>query len=187
MIEAEDYFDWLCKRAGVVGDDSGYVYLCRIMHDYEFEPLLEMDWNRWQDGISLRDQFSIETGADILTVDQATGDCTCLELVLSLAERMRYELQDSPYEAGTDRWFLELIGNLGLDIFTNHTLREDENAYFEAQAILRRFVNRKYEYSGEGGLFPLLYPATDQRKEELLIQMNSYLAENYDVLGEGTV
>jgi len=187
----ESYFRWLLNRAGVSDGDSGYVYLCNIMYEVAFVPLLPMDENRWQDGLRYRWDYADElegegTRASDLTagyLDDSLGGCTVLELLVSLAEKMAYETQESLYSAGPGKWFEELIGNLGLDMYTNRELMENEQAYFEAEGILQKFVYRRYAYDGEGGLFPLRNPREDQRRVELSIQMNDYIAENYDVLG----
>ena len=40
---------------------------------------------------------------------------------------------------------------------------------------------RKIGWDGEGGIFPLQCPREDQRSVELIIQMNDYIEENYDI------
>jgi hypothetical protein len=138
-----------------------------------------MDENRWEDGMRYRADFTSDD-YELDQIDQELGGCTVLELILSLAEKMAYETAESRYEAGVGKWFEELISNLGLDIYTNQELIRNENAFFEVTKILEQFVFRKYSYNGEGGLFPLRYSDRDQREVELAIQMNQYIAENYD-------
>jgi hypothetical protein len=44
-----------------------------------------------------------------------------------------------------------------------------------------RFLSRKYDYNGVGGIFPLRKGASeDQRNVEIWYQMQSYLMENYE-------
>lgn len=179
----DGYFEWLLNRAGVGSGEYSYTYLCNILHDFTFYPQIEMDENRWEDGLRYREEYSTETGMDAKALNDILGGCTVLELILSLAEKMHYETLDSIHEAGTEVWFEELISNLGLDMYTNRELMENENAYFEVEKILHRFLSRRYSRNGEGGLFPLRHPVCDQRHVELAIQMNDYIAENYDVLG----
>lgn len=187
----EEYFEWLLNKAGVDEEDNGYSILCSVMHEMIFYPILEMDADRWEDGVSYRYTFAFEhenrdeQAADILTeyLDDQLGGCTVLELVISLIDKMSYEMLDSQYEAGPGKWFEELICNLGLDVYTNHEFMENEAAYFEVDQILERVIFRKYDYNGEGGFFPLQSASEDQRDVELVIQMNNYLAENYDILG----
>ena len=187
----EEYFEWLLNRIGVDSNDpNGYELLCSVLYDTAFYPLVEMDENRWKDGIRYRLIFAneIENGrqpdtnmtADYL--DDMLGGCTALELILAMAERMQYEMEGSRYDAPVYCWFCELISNTGLDIYTNDELLTNENAYFEIEDILNRLIFRHYDYSGEGGLFPLSHPMEDQTRTELVIQMNNYLLENYDIL-----
>lgn len=187
----EEYFEWLLNKAGVDDGDHGYSILCSVMHEMIFYPILEMDADRWEDGVRYRYEFAFwhenqdERAADILTeqLDDQLGGCTMLELVISLIDKMSFEMLDSQYEAGPGKWFEELIGNLGLDVYTNKEFMENEAAYFEVDQTLERVIFRKYNYNGEGGFFPLRRAEDDQRSTELIIQMNNYLAENYDILG----
>ena len=170
------YFGWLLDKEGVDDSETGYSYLCSVLHEIPFYAVIEMDENRWHDGIRLRDEFGLDDNDDFL------GGCTAMELILSMAEKLYFEMLDSQYEAGVGKWFEELIGNLGLDIYTNRELMENEHAYFEIDGIVNKFIARRYSWNGEGGLFPLQYPKEDQRHVELIIQMNNYIAENYDIL-----
>ena len=187
----EEYFEWLLNLIDVNKEDqNGYGMLCSIMHDAIFHPILEMDENRWEDGVQYRFDFASwhEKGdskkasmvADHL--DDSLGGCTVLELLISLAEKISWEMEEGPYEARPAKWFEEMISNLGLDIYTNGELMGNEAAYFEVDAILENFVFRRYHYNGEGGLFPLQNPQEDQREVEIAIQKNDYLMENYDIL-----
>lgn len=187
----DEYFEWLLMKIGVDQSDTGYSLLCSILHEMIFYPILEMDTDRWEDGVRYRYAFALAheqndtAAADLVAdyLDDCLGGCTMLELMTSLAEKMSFELLDSQFEAGPGKWFEEMLGNLGLDIYTNREMMENEAAYFNVDTILETVVFRKYGYSGEGGLFPLQYPDEDQRNVELVIQMNQYIAENYDILG----
>jgi hypothetical protein len=69
-----------------------------------------------------------------------------------------------------------MINNLGL-------MEVDDAAYSEewarsyVDAAVGTLVERRYSYSGDGGLFPLDYPEEDQRGIEIWYQMSAYLAE----------
>lgn len=178
MDDNERYFEWLLSKTG-----SEQRMLCIIMHDVIFFPLLEMDTNRWEDGMNYRETYSAMTGADVDEISKGIGGCTMLELVLSLAEHMSFDMQDSIYAAGPAKWFQELIDNLGLDIYTDDVFLSDENAYYEVMNILERVVFRRYDCDGTGGLFPLDIAYEDQRRVELEIQRNTYMMEKYDILG----
>lgn len=181
----EWYFDWLLTKAGVDKDPSGFSSLCWILFDTPFLPVVEMDENRWEDGVEYRREFSeiYQGGRDCAEeLDDLLGGCTMLELILSLAEKIRFEMADSIFEAGTGKWFEELLENLGLHNYTNLCIIMHENAYDEIQEILEKLNLRKYRANGEGGLFPLRQYVIDQRGVELAAQLNNYLADRYDIL-----
>lgn len=174
----EKYFEWLLNKAGV--DD--YRCLCSILHEVIFYPIIEMDENRWEDGVKYRYDFA-NTMEEAEQINNELGGCTMFELILSLAEKMSFDMQGSVFEAGTGKWFEELIGNLGLDMYTDSEIMTNEDAYYEVTDILERVIFRRYKWNGEGGLFPLRDPDQDQRDVEIEIQRNLYLMENYDIFG----
>lgn len=184
----ELYFEWLLERAGVSSEDDGYSILCRILHEKTFYPIVERDDDRCKDGARLRLHFANEQASDFGTalgiVEKLNGvlhECTVLELMISLAEHMEYELAESRYQAYSWKWFDEMIDNLGLDRYMNAAFMEDEDAYFDVSEIIDRFVFRQYGSDGQGGLFPLSSPDYDQQSAEIIMQMNNYIAENYDI------
>lgn len=180
-----EYLCYLMNRAQVDAEGSrGYLYLCEILQDTEFLPLLEMDENRCRDCEQLRqdyaDDYDDEAG-DIL--DEIYGEnCTMMELLVTLAERISFDLADSEYEASTRKWFLEMLENCGLAEFCNERHEENEEQFEDSvRTILTAVIFRKIGWDGEGGLFPLRWPRQDQRYCELIIQMNNYIEENYDI------
>ena len=186
----EGYFKWQMNKVNVSDDENGYSYLCAILHEILFYPLVDMDENRWFEARRYRWDYAAEHGYSEIwqqdemanQLDETLGGCTVFELLISLAEKMKFETEDGPYDATTEKWFEELISNMGLETYTNREFNENEEAYFEAEEKIQRMIFRRYRASGEGGLFPLRFPRQDQRGVELAIQLNDYLAENYDIL-----
>ena len=121
----------------------------------------------------------VELVNDILN-DELCASGTMMELFLILAEKMNYELADSQFESGTGKWFRELLQNCGLIEAVNDAF-EDDRKEEEVHDILTTINFRKFGWDGEGGLFPLRCPRQDQRYTELVIQMNDYIEENYDI------
>jgi hypothetical protein len=120
-----------------------------------------------------------ETPVDILDGEYGQNG-TMMEMLVVLAEKMNFDLADSEYEAGIGHWFRELLENCGLIGYTNENMEDDR--YVEAVAdILDTVIFRKYGWDGEGSLFPLRWPKQDQRYQELIVQMNGYIEENYDI------
>lgn len=184
-MNAKDYLCWLMNQAQIDAEGpEGYLHLCEVLQGIYFVSLIAFDENRIEEGKALRTEWAETDGGD---TDALEGElipytCTALELILVLARRIQYEMSDSQFEAGIGKWTAELMENAGLATFRNDIFELDpEYAERKIKAILHGIVYRKYLMNGEGGFFPIRYPETDQRNVELLVQMNNYLAENYDI------
>lgn len=178
-----EYLCYLMNRAQIEAAGShGYLKLCAIMQDFEFLPIHEMDENRCSECRALRRDFA--EGYDEEYIDILDGiygeNGTVMELLVVLAEKWNYELEDSQYEAGPGKWFREMLFNCGLIESDNDMLEKQEERQ-RVIDILCVIVYRKTGWDGEGGLFPIRCPRTDQRNEELIVQLNNYIEENYDI------
>lgn len=174
----QDYFRWLCEMIGVDEGDRSWRILAKTLHEIPFFSIVEHDDNRGYDGMELREEYLRTTNyPKYLTLD---GECSVFEMLVALARRMSFESCD-PYHSvdddeDTDKWFHELIQNLGLDEF------DDENFYdlegdWKVEKIIDQMLNRRYMTNGVGGLFPLKQPKEDQRDVEIWGQMCAYLTE----------
>lgn len=175
--EKHDYFEWLCSRVGVDTDSTSYWLLARDLFSKEFYSLIEHDENRSYDGLALREEYG-----SIYDEDEETfmdTDCTVLEMLIALAERMSDELYN-PETGYKDApgLFWELIDNLGLSVYSDDIYVEIDGTY-NCGMIIDCFLNREYAYNGEGGLFPLKNPLGDQREVEIWYQMHEYMKEKY--------
>ena len=180
-----EYLCFLMNRAQIdsTGHD-GYLRLCTILQDTEFIPRLDMDENRCYDCRELRREFADDYSESPDILDGLYGENgTMMELLVVLAEKMNYDLADSEYEAGTGKWFREMLGNCGLISAINGCFEEDthDETTLLVKSILDKIIFRTIDRNGEGGLFPLRFPNDDQRYTELVIQMNNYIEENYDI------
>ena len=180
-----EYLCYLMNRAQIDAEgDYGYSILCESLMEYTFLPIMSMDENRCYECRSLRRDFADgydEDAGDIL--DGLCGEYgTMMELLIVLSEKIEYEMADSEYEAGTGKWFKELLQNCGLIKCCNSWYGQyKEQGSAEVIDILDTINYRNYRWDGEGGLFPLRWPKADQRYAELIIQMNNYIEENYDI------
>lgn len=185
------YEDWLIEQIHADSKPDGYSELCRILHRIQFMPMVMMDWNRnddalnlvweWAESLGDNEDETMNTVID-LEGEHPNGFCTMLELLVVLSRMLDYELKDSEYDYGTGYWAELLIRNIGLEEYVNHNVEEDYDRAEEAVIeLVGTVILRQYGWDGEGGFFPLSHPASDQRDEELLIQMNNYIAENYDI------
>ena len=77
---------------------------------------------------------------------------------------------------------MELLENAGLAYWRNDIFEMNpEYSQSRIRSTMNGIIYRRYLYNGEGSFFPMNYCHTDVRKQELLVQMNNYLAENYDI------
>lgn len=176
------YFEWLY---GIVEDsDREYEFMLRQLFCIEFSDdtaiLIDTDANRIDDAMELRKDFirehlSREDSYLIESFNRQT--CSLLEMMISLAYRMEDIM-------GLDRfpdWFWIMVGNLGLDEFTDDILqgRSGRKMIDKIERKISNLLNREYCRDGTGGLFPLKDPDSDQRKVEIWYQMHAYLIEFY--------
>lgn len=157
------YFLWLCNwiRAD---NHKEFGSLLRRLNSLTFYSLVPHDDNRALDGLNYRETYFRQTG-----IEPPLGDCTVLEVLIGIAERMSYLLYDPDLE-NEDQvhiWFWYLIENLGLTPYDTYGNEDKINIWLE----------RKYDSDGTGGLFPLKYSKEDQRKVEIWYQMQAYVNE----------
>lgn len=184
-MSAKDYLCWLMNQGQILAEGpEGYLRLCEVLQGIYFVSLIAFDENRVEEGKALRSEWAESEYGDISELERELipYTCTALELILVLARRMCYEMSDSQFEAGMGKWTAELLENAGLATFRNDIFEMNpEYAVAKIKNILHDIIYRKYLWSGEGGFFPVHWTTCDQRDVELLIQMNNYLAENYDI------
>ena len=173
-----DYFDWLYN----IIDDTDYKYEHLINHIYdkvfdeESAVLIDKDVNRLEDALRLREDFIVE---QLAREDEDFKEAfklrpiSLLEILISLSYRMEDVMEIDRFPI----WFWEMLSNLGLEEFDNDNF--NRFTIRKINKIINKFLNRNYEYDGNGGLFPLNNPPRDQRDEEIWYQMSAYLIENY--------
>jgi hypothetical protein len=175
-----EYFRWLCEIIKIDQPDKSYWLLAKALHKKEFFWTVPNDDNRGSDGKKLREEFADENG--YLKYDKLERPCSMLEMLVGLSKRMEDYMTDPEKGDRTDRWFWEMITNVGLLTCTDSEYYEYNDGAIDE--VLDRVLERTYKRSGKGGLFPLKEPKKDQREVELWYQMCSYLLENYYIDGE---
>lgn len=179
-----DYLCWLMNQCQLEAEGpEGYLHLCEALHGIYFVSLIEFDENRVEEGKALREEWADAQGGDTYELDGLIPyTCTALELILVMARRMCFEMSDSQYEAGIGKWVKELLENAGLATYRNDIYETDPDFYGrKIKAIMNDIIYRRYLPDGKGSFFPMTWPEEDTRRMELLVQMNNYLAENYDI------
>lgn len=145
------------------------------MHGIQFNDSVPNDSNRTADGEELRDEFiSLDDGIDLdeFTELASLGKASLLEILVGLARRATTVTE----ALKADEWFRTFTGNLGL--LQYHDRRILPRDVLRVSRILTAFNNRTFDPDGNGGIFPLKSPMTDQRTIELWFQMASYINEN---------
>lgn len=170
----EDYFNYLYDLAfpNPNEDDPSYYNLLKTLAIKDFTWTLSYDENRFNDGLSIRRRYYSESHH---TGDQL-GPCSVLEMMLALAFRWddEYCYHHTVGERGHE-WFYEMLENLGLDRMTDE--HWDDGDLLRTQRILDIFLNRQYDSSGNGGLFPLKSATRDQRSIDIWAQLMDYINE----------
>ena len=167
-----DYFDWIYDLVGgnrYTGEFS-YRKLLITLHSIEFRYLIPKDENRAIDGISLRYRFAYEYSAPAAAETYLDDPCSVLEMMVALAIKCEETMDDPKMGDRTAQWFWGMIVNLGLGsmydcLFDQRIVRE----------VIDRFLDRKYEPNGKGGLFTVRHCDKDLRKVEIFTQLCWYL------------
>lgn len=165
------YFEYLCDLA--LGKDVIYYSkLCEILHNRDFEYILDMDENRAIDGIELRtDYFNshrIKWQVDLYYNDKP---CSILEMMVALSQRCCDSIMDDGSGMDyTGELFRLMIQNLGLSTIPNTNFNLGT-----INDILDDFLDRKYSPDGRGSLFYIPDCTEDLRNIEIWSQAMWYL------------
>lgn len=177
MINKNDisnaYFEWMrelvCKNR--FGDNISFDKLLRYLYDTEFTYSIRKDGSRADDGINLRYRFPYELDGIEDIGRYLDGPCNMLEMMLSLAIRCEETIMNNPlYGDRTSQWFWGMITSLGLGSMEDSNFDQD---YIEF--VIHRFLKRKYEPNGKGGLFIIRGCEKDLRKVDIWCQMCWFL------------
>lgn len=174
----ELYFQWLYGMVAAPGfhdKDLTYWKLLRVLYQKEFfwdEVHVPNDENRASDGIALRGEFLMRNDISFADPDWLDMNCSMLEMVIALARRIEFEA----FAGSAYFWFWTMLDNLGLTGYSDER-RFTKRLLYRIDCILEDVINRNYEPTGLGGLFPLRDPRHDQRERELWYQMNDFVLE----------
>ena len=168
----EEYFNWMFKQINI-DDDKPYSKLLRTLHEIDFTYLIEMDGNRYEDGIDLRYLFRDKVGYSDKEIAIYLDDspCSVFEMMLALAIRLEVGIMYDPEQGyRTDIWFWDMVDSLGLTGMTDDLFDE-----FTVKRKVYAFLERKYNRDGSGGLFTIKNSKCDLRNVEIWYQANWYL------------
>jgi hypothetical protein len=173
----ERYYNWLCDLVEIKQRDKSYWLLSNELFNKDFYWSVPNDDNRAFEAKNLREQFCEEVGLEY-DLDDFPEEVSMFELIIGLAYRCYSIMEDTLAGMEMSDWFWKILSNVGLDKYTDDAFYGLKGQELVVK-ILDKIIDRDYERSGKGGLFPLKYSKKDQRKVELWYQMNEYLVENY--------
>lgn len=166
------YLKWIEKRVGLDKRNASYSKLLYCLYCITFYYVMQMDENRYYDGLSLKYRFAYETGEDTNDVSLYLKSHTCsvLEMMVALALRCEEDIMyDVELGDRTEVWFFDMLKSLGIDGM--------DNKHFDSLYIYQkvdRFLARAYQPNGCGGLFTV-EGRGDLREIEIWYQMQWYL------------
>lgn len=167
------YFEWLCKSVGGCGfsEEASYRKLLMHLHNTQFYYSIPKDADRAGAGVDLRWRFICMNGFDVSVLDEMEGPCSVLEMMIALAIYCEEHIMDDPgYGDRTSQWFWGMITNLGLGAATDNNF---DRRYVDEVVI--RFLDRKYDPDGKGGLFRIKNCKDDLRRVAIFYQLCWYL------------
>ena len=170
---ADAYFEWMYQLVYPDQNDISYRRLLMYLNNITFYPRLPMDENRAQDGVDLRYRFGYENRHSQPEIGALLDckPCSVLEMMVALALRMEEDIMANPAMGNRlPTWFAEMLQSLGLDDMTDNRFDRQR-----VMAVIRRFMDGKYEPNGLGGLFTIQECNRDLRTVEIWYQMNWYL------------
>lgn len=170
------YFEWLfdivCGNR--FSSNISFRKLIQHLHNTEFRYSIPKDENRAREGENLRRRFAVTQMPFIPeyeVLDILSGTCSVLEMMVAIAIYCEVHVMDNPQIGNrTGQWFWDMVVNLGLGDQTDDLF---DRGYVDA--VLQRFLDRKYEPDGRGGLFRVRNCKRDLRKVEIFYQLCWYL------------
>lgn len=168
------YFNWMYQLVYRKRYTKGLSYkkLLLYLNSINFDYIISMDANRWDEGIDLRYRFGYEDNYDMSMISTFLDcrPCSILEMMVALSSQMNRIMTGSDIDYDEAKWFWGMIKNLRLDSMFDSNFDKD---YIDERISI--FLNREYESNGDGGLFTIEQCEEDLRNVEIWYQMCWYL------------
>lgn len=168
------YFDWMIHKIRNK-DTHRYKNVLELLHTTTFTYLIDLDENRYVDGVELRYRFAENTDLDYSVIDLflKKEPCSVLEMMVALALRCEEQIMDNSEEGNRmSVWFWDMVDSLGLGHMTDRQYNDNYT-----KAVVNKFLKRQYQTNGDGGLFTVRYAKQDMRNVEIWYQACIYLNE----------
>lgn len=171
-----DYAYWIMSKIGI--NPKKYSKLCIRLHEISFRwdnIRFEKDRNRAYDGEDLREKYyKICSKNEHYIINFDERPCSCLEMLAALAIRIDGDYVGDYENPDPGMIFLDMLDNLGLG-------RYDNSYYIEMEIddLVDKWLDREYDYDGNGSIFPVKHANQDHRNVEIWLQMTEYVSRNY--------
>lgn len=165
--ELFSYVGWLRKKLenDAVPDEVQDFYI-EVLHSIPYRYVMDIDSNRYKDGISLRYKYMEEAVIPVAFYGEEVG-CSVLEMLASMAIKCSTNVMgETP-----GYWFWDWINNLSPGL--------NDSRYVLIERV-NRWLDRDFDSKGFGSPFPLrkMRDIYDQRLVNSWDQMCGYLSEN---------
>lgn len=183
---SELYLKWLLRLINADNyKEKSYVKLCSLLNKVPFKPVIKLDENRLSDVQSLLRETYIQSqsdwyriNADEETIEFSKWPVSFLELIISLAMRIDLDFMREINEVDNTRiYFWILVRNLGFLEYDDEHWGED--AIISIVNRLNIVQDRKYDFDGKGGLFPLENSEVDQRNVQIWNQLCQFVSQKF--------
>lgn len=167
------YFDWIYRTACGKRFPKNITYkkLFMHLHTIEFRYYLARDSALYSEGLDLRYRFAYKNPEYRDAERYIEGPCSVLEMMFSLAINCEEHIMDNTMLGDrTTQWFWGMLTNMGLGSMDDSRFNREEVDF-----IVDRFLDRKYEPNGKGGLFTIYDCDCDLRDVEIWTQLCWYL------------
>ena len=186
---SELYLVWLLNLINADNyKGKSYIKLCSLLNKIPFKPVMKLDENRSSDVQSLLRETYIQSQSDWYRLNNdeimelPAWPVSFLELIISLA--MRIDLDFMREINGIDNtriYFWVLVRNLGFLSFDDDNWNED--SIISVVNRLNIVQERKYDFNGNGGLFPLENAEMDQRNVQIWNQLCQFVNQRFLKIG----
>lgn len=166
-IEESNYIQWIIEMF----DCAEHTCLIKQLMTIPFEIHVPLDGNLYPCVRAFRKRLRIG-------YDGPKGSPSVLEIFCALAVECEEKLMSNEnFGNRTTTWFWAMLYNLGVNIYDDihYTARVAE----DVEDKVYMFLDRTYDYYGEGNIFTVNRPYYDMRVAPLWEQMNWWLTENY--------
>lgn len=163
------YFGWLSSLVVNEDDFNKYNSLLQKLNNETFHYSLDMDGNRYQDGIDIRYRFGYEVDINSVYIEEYLDirEPSLLEVIAALVVKA-YEqiLYNSENGYNSVNLFYDIIKSLGLN---ENSTQED------VYGCAVNLYNHSYGLKGEGGMFTIPNATEPVNEQEIWVQMMWYL------------